>query len=64
MKCAVILSLLSLAAAAVLENRGECPGNNCNRAVMGTRPGLLPFASRSADCSSFLRGQTVTPPAV
>ncbi|KAL2263535.1 hypothetical protein VTK26DRAFT_6354 [Humicola hyalothermophila] len=65
MKCvAVVLSLASLAAAAALDGRGECHGNNCNRAVTGTRPGLLPFPSRSADCSSFLSGYTVTPPAV
>lgn len=58
---AVALSLVSLAAAAVLEQR-HCAGNNCNRAVTGTRPGLLPLSSRSVDCSSFLR-TTVTPAA-
>ncbi|KAK0613617.1 hypothetical protein B0T14DRAFT_402726, partial [Immersiella caudata] len=66
MKFAVILSLVSLCSAvglqgrAALEARGSCHGNNCNRAITGTRPGLLPFASRSADCSSFLL-TTVTP---
>ncbi|KAK4462458.1 hypothetical protein QBC42DRAFT_338312 [Cladorrhinum samala] len=52
--------LLPLAASANILRRGECHGNNCNRAVTGTRPGLLPFASRSADCRSFLL-TTVTP---
>ncbi|SPQ27243.1 d0e56a9e-8f06-4ed1-80ce-09b9716eff26 [Thermothielavioides terrestris] len=61
MKLAAALSLVSLAAAAVMEPR-HCAGNNCNRAVTGTRPGLLPLASRSLDCSSFLR-TTVTPAA-
>ncbi|KAK4186100.1 hypothetical protein QBC35DRAFT_283569 [Podospora australis] len=40
--------------------RGDCHGNNCNRAVTGSRPGLLPVASRSVDCRSFLL-TTVTP---
>ena len=60
MKLAVALSLFSVSSAAVLEARGDCHGNNCNRAVTGTREGLLPFASRSADCSSFMLA-TVTP---
>ncbi|KAK4228311.1 hypothetical protein QBC38DRAFT_158782 [Podospora fimiseda] len=48
------------ASAAHLVGRGDCHGNNCNRAVTGTRPGLLPLESRSADCRSFLL-TTVTP---
>ncbi|GAB1312897.1 hypothetical protein MFIFM68171_03107 [Madurella fahalii] len=61
MKVAVALSFVSLAVAAVLEPR-HCAGNNCNRAVTGTRPGLLPLTERSAHCSSFLL-TTVTPAA-
>ncbi|KAK3304639.1 uncharacterized protein B0T15DRAFT_249289 [Chaetomium strumarium] len=61
MKLIAALPHVSLAVAAVLEPR-HCAGNNCNRAVTGTRPGLLPLASRSADCSSFLL-TTVTPAA-
>ncbi|KAK0639428.1 hypothetical protein B0T16DRAFT_243805 [Cercophora newfieldiana] len=66
MKLAVVLSLVPLSSAvglqgrALLQARGDCHGNNCNRAVTGTREGLLPFSSRSADCSSFLL-TTVTP---
>ncbi|KAK4216274.1 hypothetical protein V8F33_010092 [Rhypophila sp. PSN 637] len=59
MKYAVVLSFVT-AALAGLDPRGGCHGNNCNRAVTGTRDGLLPLASRSADCSSFL-ATTVTP---
>jgi len=59
MKFAVALSFVSVALAGVLEPRA-CAGNNCNRAVTGTRAGLLPFSVRSADCSSFLL-TTVTP---
>lgn len=59
MKVATILSLASLALGSVIEKR-ECAGNNCNRAVTGTRAGLLPLESRSADCSSFM-AVTVTP---
>ena len=59
MKVAVVLSLISLAVAGVVEKR-ECAGNNCNRAITGTRDGLPPVSLRSADCSSFLR-TTVTP---
>ncbi|KAK0634467.1 hypothetical protein B0T17DRAFT_586276 [Bombardia bombarda] len=62
MKFAVALSFVAVAVASVLEPR-VCAGNNCNRAVTGTRDGLLPLASRSADCASFLR-TTVTPAAV
>ncbi|KAL2131785.1 hypothetical protein VTI74DRAFT_4613 [Chaetomium olivicolor] len=61
MKLAAALSFISLAAAAVLEPR-HCAGNNCNRAVTGTRPGLLPLSVRSEHCSSFLL-TTVTPAA-
>ncbi|KAK4242140.1 hypothetical protein C8A03DRAFT_29725 [Achaetomium macrosporum] len=61
MKLTATLSFVFLAVAAVLEHR-HWAGNNCNRAVTGTRQGLLPLASRSADCSSFLL-TTVTPAA-
>ena len=54
MKAATILSLASLALGSVIEQRA-CAGNNCNRAVTGTRAGLLPLESRSADCSAFQR---------
>ncbi|KAH6621434.1 hypothetical protein B0J18DRAFT_491716 [Chaetomium sp. MPI-SDFR-AT-0129] len=53
--------LAGLAAAAVVEPR-HCAGNNCNRAVTGTRPGLLPLTERSSHCASFLL-TTVTPAA-
>jgi hypothetical protein len=46
----------------VLQNRA-CGGNNCDRAVTGTREGLPPIASRRADCSSF-QLTTVTPDTV
>lgn len=59
MKVAAILSFAALATANILNAR-QCGGNNCNRAVTGTRDGKEPLASRSADCSSFLR-TTVTP---
>lgn len=59
MKFAVALSLVSVAVASVLEQRA-CAGNNCNRAVTGTRDGLPAMSLRSADCSSFLL-TTVTP---
>ncbi|EON96737.1 hypothetical protein UCRPA7_7769 [Phaeoacremonium minimum UCRPA7] len=59
MKASIILSLASLALGSVIEQRA-CPGNNCNRQVTGTRAGLPDLASRSADCSSFIR-LTVTP---
>jgi hypothetical protein len=62
MKVLAVLSLVSLALGSVLEQRA-CPGNNCNRAVTGTRAGILPASSRSADCSSYLL-TTVTPAAV
>ncbi|KAK3903643.1 hypothetical protein C8A05DRAFT_43168 [Staphylotrichum tortipilum] len=63
MKLFAALSLtLSLASAgAVLEPR-HCAGNNCNRAVTGTRPGLLPLTVRSSHCASFLK-TTVIPAA-
>jgi hypothetical protein len=61
MKFAVALSFVSLAVAAAVKPR-HCAGNNCNRAVTGTRPGLLPLTERSAHCSSFLL-TTVTPAA-
>jgi hypothetical protein len=59
MKVLAVLSLVSLAFGSVLEQR-NCPGNNCNRAITGTRPGLTPASARSADCMSFLM-TTVTP---
>ncbi|KAL2024299.1 hypothetical protein VTK56DRAFT_8781 [Thermocarpiscus australiensis] len=61
MKLAAALSFAALAATVALEPR-NCAGNNCNRAVTGTRPGLLPLTVRSAHCSSFLL-TTVTPAA-
>lgn len=61
MKVAAVLSLVSLAVASVIEKR-ECAGNNCNRAITGTRDGLPPVSLRSADCASFLK-TTVTPAA-
>ena len=59
MKFAVALSFVTVALASVLEQR-DCAGNNCNRAVTGTRDGILPASARSADCASFLL-TTVTP---
>ncbi|KAK4162179.1 hypothetical protein QBC43DRAFT_79394 [Cladorrhinum sp. PSN259] len=57
----LLLAISPLAASAAhMLGRGDCHGNNCNRAVTGTRPGLLPLESRSADCRSFLL-TTVTP---
>jgi hypothetical protein len=61
MKFVAALSFVALAAAAALEPR-VCAGNNCNRAVTGTRPGLLPLTERSSHCASFLL-TTVTPAA-
>ncbi|KAH6848268.1 hypothetical protein B0I37DRAFT_415927 [Chaetomium sp. MPI-CAGE-AT-0009] len=61
MKFVAALSFVALAAAAVLEPR-HCAGNNCERAVTGTRPGLLPLTERSSSCASFLL-TTVTPAA-
>lgn len=58
MKVASILAFAGLAAAS-LQAR-QCGGNNCNRAVTGTRDGKEPLASRSADCASYLK-TTVTP---
>ena len=63
MKFAVALSFVSLAFGNVLLDKRACAGNNCNRAVTGTRAGLLPLSSRSADCASYLM-TTVTPAAV
>jgi len=59
MKVFAVLSLVSLAFGSVLEQR-DCAGNNCNRAVTGTRAGIAPLSSRSADCASYLL-TTVTP---
>ncbi|KAJ4307219.1 hypothetical protein N0V88_000598 [Collariella sp. IMI 366227] len=61
MKFAVVLSFISAAAAAVLEPR-VCAGNNCNRAVTGTRSGIPSLSERSTLCASFLL-TTVTPAA-
>ena len=59
MRVAITLSFVSLAVAAVMEGR-NCAGNNCNRAVTGTRPGKEPMTLRSSHCASFLL-TTVTP---
>ncbi|KAL9943727.1 hypothetical protein D7B24_000189 [Verticillium nonalfalfae] len=61
MKAAAILSLVSLALGAALEERA-CAGNNCNRQVTGTRAGLLPLESRRADCSEFQKVVSSRPP--
>ncbi|RKU43991.1 hypothetical protein DL546_006335 [Coniochaeta pulveracea] len=63
MKFAAILSFVSVALANVAVEKRACAGNNCNRAVTGTRDGLQPASVRSADCASFLK-TTVTPAAV
>jgi hypothetical protein len=63
MKFAAILSFVSVALANVAVEKRACAGNNCNRAVTGTRNGLQPASVRSADCASFLK-TTVTPAAV
>ena len=63
MKFAVVLSLVSAALANVALEKRACAGNNCNRAITGTRDGISPASVRSADCSSFLL-TTVTPDAV
>lgn len=63
MKFAVVLSLVSVALANVAVEKRACAGNNCNRAITGTRDGLTPASARSADCKSFLL-TTVTPDAV
>ncbi|KAM0325119.1 hypothetical protein ACHAQA_007658 [Verticillium albo-atrum] len=55
------LSLACLTLGAVLEERA-CAGNNCNRQVTGTRAGLLPLESRSADCSEFQKVVSSRPP--
>lgn len=60
MKVLALLSLVSVAFATVALEKRACAGNNCNRAVTGTNPGLPPASSRSADCSSYLL-TTVTP---
>jgi flagellar basal body rod protein FlgF len=59
MKCTILFTLATMVAGHVLEQRA-CAANNCNRQVTGTRAGLPAFASRSADCSSFL-AVTVSP---
>ncbi|CAK7230375.1 hypothetical protein SCUCBS95973_007551 [Sporothrix curviconia] len=57
------LASVALAAAAggISPNNGEhifdkraCNGNNCNRAITGTRDGLPVSSERQADCTSFL----------
>jgi len=63
MKFAAVLSLVSVALANVAVEKRACAGNNCNRAITGTRDGLSPASVRSADCASFLL-TTVTPDAV
>lgn len=63
MKAAIVLSFVTAAMAAVINERTNgCNADNCARAVTGTRDGLLPITSRQADCSSFMRA-TVTPKA-
>ena len=62
MRTTLVIQLLVLGTArgSVLQERA-CNGNNCARAVTGTRTGKMPDeASRRADCSSFLLA-TVTP---
>jgi hypothetical protein len=61
MKAVIALSFVSLALGNILDKRA-CAGNNCNRAVTGTRDGLSPASVRSSDCASFLLS-TVTPAA-
>jgi hypothetical protein len=63
MKFAAVLSFVSVALASVAVEKRACAGNNCNRAITGTRDGLTAASSRSADCASFLL-TTVTPEAV
>lgn len=63
MKFAAVLSFVSVALANVAVEKRACAGNNCNRAITGTRDGLSPLSVRSADCASFLK-TTVTPAAV
>lgn len=63
MKFALVLSLAAVGLANVAVEKRACAGNNCNRAITGTRPGLTPASIRSADCQSFLL-TTVTPDAV
>lgn len=41
-------------------DKRNCNGNNCNRAITGTRAGLAASTLRQADCTSFLL-TTVTP---
>lgn len=60
MKAAIVLSFVAAAMAGVIERTNGCNADNCARAVTGTREGLLPTSSRSADCSSFMLA-TVTP---
>ena len=63
MKAAVILSLVAAAVAGMVEVRnGHCGGDNCARAVTGTRDGLKPIESRKADCTSFQQ-TTIVPDA-
>ena len=54
MKFAAVLSFVSVAFASVAVEKRACAGNNCNRAITGTRDGLTPASIRSADCSSYL----------
>ncbi|KAL1900914.1 hypothetical protein Sste5346_001975 [Sporothrix stenoceras] len=68
---AALLSFASVALAAGISNnvdsmndnifdKRNCNGNNCNRAITGTREGLAASTLREADCTSFLL-TTVTP---
>lgn len=53
MKVFAVLSLVSAALAANIFER-DCSGNNCNRAITGTRAGLPATTLRQSDCSSFM----------
>ncbi|EFX06371.1 hypothetical protein CMQ_6692 [Grosmannia clavigera kw1407] len=55
MKVFAVLSFVSVAFAGinVFEAR-NCAGNNCNRAITGTRAGLPATSLRQSDCSSFM----------
>jgi hypothetical protein len=55
-----ILLILSLLEAVSAAHRCHAMGNNCARAVTGTRHGKVPnIASRRADCSSFMEAMVI-----
>ncbi|KAL3959620.1 hypothetical protein ACCO45_004737 [Purpureocillium lilacinum] len=63
MKAAVILSFVAAALAGAVQPRaGHCGGDNCARAVTGTRDGLKPVESRKADCTKFMQTTVVPEP--